>query len=249
MKIELYKPLSIFGQGKRDNMEDCIFPAHRTAKETDPFFIVCDGMGGHTMGETASKLACEGFAGYFVNHPTTGISEQYFLDAFNYVQDLFDSYEHNETRGMGTTLVMLYFSNDFAAVTHCGDSRFYHFSGPGLIWRTEDHKLVNEWVRCGLISAHDALIHAKSNIISRAIQGNNTLKTKPDIHFIYEIKPGDYFLLCTDGLYESITDEQLGEIISAGSNDDEKLQIIQELCEGNSKDNYSAFFLKIKNII
>lgn len=250
MKIELYQPLSIFGQGRRDNMEDCIYPAHNLAKETDTLFIVCDGMGGHARGETASKLACEGFAGYIVNHPAASVSEQYFLDAFDHVQGLFDSFinEHAETRGMGTTLAMLYLANDAVAVIHCGDSRFYHFSGHDLSWKTGDHKLVNEWLKQGLISEQDAATSSKSNIITRAIQGHNMMKTQPDIHFIDHIKPGDYFLLCTDGLYESISDGQLGEILSAGSSDEEKLQIMQELCQGNSKDNYSAYLIKIRTI-
>lgn len=251
MKIELYKPLSVFAQGRRDNMEDNIFPAHRAASGNESFFIVCDGMGGHQRGETASKLACEGFAEYFATHPAEDVSEQYFLDAFSFVQDRFDAYinEHKETRGMGTTMVMLYLFNETAAVIHCGDSRCYNFRAADLLWRTQDHKLVNELLKQGLISEREMAAHPRSNVITRAIQGNNILKTQPDIHFINDLKPGDYFFLCSDGIYESISDGQLGEILSAESNDDEKIHIIEELCEGNSKDNYSAFLLKIKNMV
>jgi serine/threonine protein phosphatase PrpC len=251
MKIELYKPLSIFGQGARDNMQDCIYPPHGTAKETDSFFIVCDGMGGHAKGETASNLACVSLAEYFTNYPVAGISEQYFLDAFTYVQSVFDNYlqEHKEAGGMGTTLVMLYLANGAAAVIHCGDSRCYHFRDSDLIWKTSDHKLVNEWVKQGLITEQEAVNHPKSNIITRAIQGKNIPGVKPDIFFINQPRQGDYFLLCTDGLYESINDVQLGEILSSKGADEEKINLIGELCEGNSRDNYSAFLLKIKNVI
>jgi serine/threonine protein phosphatase PrpC len=248
MKIELYKPLSIFGQGSRDNMEDCIFPSPGRAKETDTFFIVCDGMGGHAKGETASNLACDSLAEYFTLNPPGQISEQYFLDAFDYIQTVFDSYlkEHKEAGGMGTTLVMLYLNQDAVAVMHCGDSRFYHFRNPDLLWKTNDHKLVNEFVKQGLITEEEAVNHPKKNIITRAIQGNDISKIKPDISFINQPMEGDYFLLCTDGLYESISDVQLGEILSSASDEEEKIRIIRELCEGNSKDNYSAFLLKIK---
>jgi protein phosphatase len=250
MKIGITKPLSIFAIGRRENMEDCIFPAHGNANESDSIFIVCDGMGGHTKGETASRLACDGFAGFFANHPVTGISTQYFLDAFEHVQGLFDAYtdNHKETRGMGTTLVMVYFENDRAAVVHCGDSRFYHFRDHGLIWRTRDHKLVEEWVSKGLLSEQEAVKHPMSNRITRAIQGYNVLKAEPDIHFIHDIRPRDFFFLCTDGIYESLSDDQLGEIMAAGSSNEEKMKIIQELCEGNSKDNYSAYLLNISYI-
>ncbi|NTV83945.1 MAG: serine/threonine-protein phosphatase [Bacteroidales bacterium] len=251
MKIELHRPLSIFARGRRENMEDYIFPEQGIATSADFFFIVCDGMGGHTKGETASKLACEGFSGYFAAHPVSSPSEPYFLDAFDHVQGLFDAYidEHQETRGMGTTLVMVYLAPDAAHVIHCGDSRFYHFRDRERLWRTRDHKLVEEWVSQGLISAQEALKHPMSNRITRAIQGYGVLKVKPDIHVIHDLKPGDYFFLCTDGIYESITDEELEDIISASVNDDEKLKIINEVCEGNSKDNYSAFLLNIRSII
>jgi serine/threonine protein phosphatase PrpC len=251
MKIELFRPLSIFAMGKRDNMEDCIFPAYGVATGSDSLFIVCDGMGGHNRGETASNLACQGFAEYFSIHPPFAISEQYFRDAFNHVEGLFDNYTdgHMETKGMGTTLVMLCFINDNAVVMHCGDSRCYHFRGNELTWRTQDHKLVEEWVRQGLISPQEAVKHPKSNMIIRAIQGYNTLKVEPEISVIRDIKPGDYFFLCSDGIYESISDLQLGEILSSESSEEEKLRIIEEICGANSRDNYSAYMLKIKNLV
>jgi protein phosphatase len=250
MKIELCKPLSIFAPGKRDNMEDAIFPEHGIAKDSDTLFLVCDGMGGHNRGETASSLACRGFSDYFAANPLKSISEQYFLDAFHFVEGLFDSYteEHKETRGMGTTLVMACFIDEAAVVTHCGDSRLYHFRGQELLWRTCDHKLVEELVRQGIITPGEAVHHPKSNVITKAIQGYNTLNVEPEIHIINDIKPGDHFFLCSDGIYESITDPQLGEILASGSTDAEKLQIIEELCAANSKDNYSAYLLRIKNI-
>jgi protein phosphatase len=251
MKIEFYKPLSIFARGKRDNMEDSIFPAYGAAEGSDSLFIVCDGMGGHNMGETASSLACQGFSEYFSDHPPAGFSEQHFRDAFNYVESLFDNYtdEHKETKGMGTTVVLACFINDAAAVMHCGDSRCYHFRDNQLTWRTQDHKLVEEWVRQGLISPQEAVKHPKSNMITRAIQGYNTLKVEPEISVVRDIKPGDYFFLCSDGIYESISDVQLGEILFSGSSEEEKLQIIEEMCGANSRDNYSAYMLKVKNLV
>jgi protein phosphatase len=247
MNIVPGKPCSIFAQGKRDNMEDFIFPEHGTAEESDRFFIVCDGMGGHNKGETASRLAARGFAGYFAQHSSGNISEQYFKDAFLHVEQLFDNYldEHKEAHGMGTTLVMIYFMHDTAFVTHCGDSRCYHFRGAELLWRTSDHVLAEEWVRQGRITAEEAGKYAKSNVITRAIQGYKTLKVEPDIGKINDIKPGDYFLLCSDGIYESLTDLQLCEIFASNTSAGEKIQIIEELCEGNSRDNYSAYLLNI----
>jgi len=249
--MELEKPLSILDPGKRENMEDNIFPWHGTAKASDRFFIVCDGMGGHAKGEVASMMACEGFAEYFSAHPQAEFSEQYFLDAFAAVQDSFNDYLHKniESKGMGTTLVMAYFFTNAVAVVHCGDSRCYHLRGHELLWRTRDHKLVEEWVEKGYITAQAALHHPKSNIITRAIQGSVVSEPKPDIRFITDLKPGDYLLLCTDGVYESLEDGQLLEILSLEEPDDIKLDKIYHFCYKKSKDNFSAYLLKIKNII
>lgn len=246
--MELFKPLSILDPGKRENMEDCIFPPHGTATEADRFFIVCDGMGGHTKGEVASQLACDGFADYFRLHPVPELTEQYFRDAFDHVQELFDQYlrKNREARGMGTTAVIAVFSEDSVAVAHCGDSRCYHFRGPELLWRTKDHKLVEEWVEKGYITAREALHHSRSNIITRAIQGTMIAYTRPDVHIISDLKPGDYLFLCSDGVYESFEDHMLLEIMASGLDDAAKTETVYKTCYRNSTDNFSAYLLKIK---
>jgi len=250
MKIELYRPHSIFAQGNRDHMEDYIFPLHGTASDNDRLFIVCDGMGGHTKGEVASKLACEEFASYFRNNKPEELSEKYFLSAFDHVQDEFDKYisSHTEAKGMGTTIVLVYLAEDAATVVHCGDSRFYHLRKDKILFRTRDHKLVEEMVRQGIISAEAAKNHPKKNVITRAIQGKLVSNPKPEIHFLRDLKPGDYMLLCTDGISDGLSDQQISEILSSDTSDEEKMNLIQAMCEGNSNDNYSAYLIKIKNI-
>jgi protein phosphatase len=117
----LAQPLSILDPGKRENMEDSIFPQHGTGSINDRFFIVCDGMGGHTKGEVASMLACERFSGYFQEHGDAEVTEQFFTQAFDFVQDQFDDYlrKNREARGMGTTAALVYFTGNSAAVAHC----------------------------------------------------------------------------------------------------------------------------------
>lgn len=250
MTIELYPPLSLFAQGKRENMEDYIYPLHNTAQEEDKFFIVCDGMGGHAKGEVASKLASEELAGYLNNNKPETIAETIFINAFEHVQDVFDNYiaEHPETRGMGTTIVTVYLHGKTALVMHCGDSRCYHFRGQEILFRTKDHKLVEEWADQGIISREAVKSHPKKNVLTRAIQGKGVSKPKPDIHFIHNIRIGDYFLLCTDGVNESLNDAQIAEIIGSEISDPDKLNLMQSMCEGNSNDNYSAYLLRIRNI-
>jgi len=234
--MELEKPLSIMDPGKRENMEDNIFPPHGTALPTDSLFIVCDGMGGHTKGEVASHLACESFAGYFAEHRDEAISEQFLNEAFDHVQDRFDDYlrKNREARGMGTTAVLTYLTGKSVAVAHCGDSRCYHIRGHQMRWRTKDHKLVEEWVDKGYITPQAALHHPKSNIITRAIQGAMISYTKPDIHFIHDLKSGDYLFLCTDGIYEGLEDGQLLDILDSATNEEDKIKTIFNICYKNS---------------
>lgn len=250
MSILLNQPFSIFARGKRDHMEDCIFPPHTTATADNRYFIVCDGMGGHASGEIASKLACDSLADYFINHKTSKVTQEYLMDAFHHIEGMFDEYiiNHPGSHGMGTTLVMLYLSSDKAAVMHCGDSRCYHIRGNEVLWRTQDHKLINDWVNLGLLSAKEAEKHPRSNVITRAIQGYSVLKIRPDLHFITGIKPGDYFFLCTDGINESLNDDQLCMILSSAGGDMDKISVIQMLCEGNSNDNHSAYLLNIQDV-
>lgn len=250
MRIELFKPQFIFSKGKRDNMEDCIFPHPGSASVNKGFFIVCDGMGGHAKGEVASKLACETLGTYFSNISSEEISETTFLDAFNNLQSVFDEYTSNNvsTKGMGTTVVIAVLHNNGIVVSHVGDSRFYHFRNGKIIWQTIDHSLVNQWVKQGLISKADAVKHPKSNVITRAIQGKKVAEVSPEVNFINDVVPGDYFLLCTDGITEGISESQLCDILGSGNDDETKLGLIEQLCEANSRDNYSAYLLKVKAI-
>lgn len=250
MKIEIHQPLSIFAQGVRDNMEDCILPAHGKAAASDKWFVVCDGMGGHVRGEIASKLVCKGFDEYFSANPFQLPGDPYFLGAFNHVQEALDGYisRYRDTRGMGTTVVLAFICDRGIHVMHCGDSRLYHFRGNDLIWRTLDHNMANELVRKGNISLEEAMRFPKSNVITRAMQGNNVAKTSPDIHLLQDLRAGDYLFLCTDGITDGISDNQLTEIIASDSSDAEKISLIESLCEGNSGDNYSAFLIRLKQV-
>ncbi|MHC1776026.1 MAG: PP2C family serine/threonine-protein phosphatase [Lentimicrobium sp.] len=251
MIIEIFTPGTIFCKGRRENMEDYIFPVQGAASENDTLFIVCDGMGGHARGEVASRLACETFAGYLTPHLSDEITERLLTDALDSVQNTFDQFisGNPETKGMGTTVVLAILHQNGVAILHCGDSRLCHFRESELIWKTTDHTLVNEWLRQGLVTKNEAEHHPKSNVITRAIQGKNVHDIQPDLHFISDLRADDYLLLCSDGIYSGVTDDQLTEILASNETDAAKLNHIKSLCEGNSRDNYSAYLIKVRNIL
>jgi protein phosphatase len=247
MNIKIAELGTIFQKGVRSNMEDYIYPVESMTGIDDRLFIVCDGMGGHAAGEVASKLACETLAKYLLPiHPEEEINPQ-LLAAFDQVQTAFDNYmnENPDSLGMGTTLVLAMIHNKGISVMHCGDSRLYHFRNGEIMWMSSDHSLVNEWVQKGLITPEEAFGHPRSNVITRAIQGASVQRVKPDLHLLDDIEGGDYLFMCTDGVTNSINDKDLCHIFGKNSSTSEKVTTITSLCDRSSKDNYSAFIIKI----
>jgi len=122
---------------------------------------------------------------------------------------IFDEAAHNPAlMGMGTTTTALCLHKDWAYVAHVGDSRCYMLRGGALMQVTEDHSLVNEQIRAGLLSADDARVSRHKNIITRSVG------FEPDVEvdcFMMPVRPNDQFLLCSDGLSNLIEDEELAE--------------------------------------
>jgi protein phosphatase len=100
-------------------------------------------------------------------------------------------------------------------------------------------------VRQGVITAEEAASRPKTNRITRAIQGHTVQKTKPDIHFISDIEEGDLFFLCSDGILEAVSDADLTDILSSAQTLNEKMEIIHQICEANSRDNFSAYLIEV----
>jgi len=250
MKILINKPLYLNETGKRENNEDCIFPFPNQATENDTLFIVCDGVGGLAKGEIASKLACDSFAQYFENNNIVTSSETEILNAFAFVQQKFDEYITNQptAKGMGTTLTLLHLHENGCTVAHCGDSRIYQIRKNQIIFKTIDHNATNDLLKQGIITPEEAAEQPKTNRITRAIQGNLVQRTKPDIQIISDIQTDDYFVLCSDGVYGCLADNELVEILTANQTENEKLETIKILCEANSNDNFSIYIIKISEI-
>lgn len=246
MEIRLNPPLFLNEKGKRENNEDSIFPMPGKVTAEDRLFIVCDGVGGAAKGEVASRLACDSLSAYFSKHQKQA-DEAAILEAFDFTQNQFDDYllKQPAAKGMGTTLVMMLVHELGLTVAHCGDSRFYHFRKNRIIWQTLDHNITNELVRQGVITAEEAASRPKTNRITRAIQGHTVQKTKPDIHFISDIEEGDLFFLCSDGILEAVSDADLTDILSSAQTLNEKMEIIHQICEANSRDNFSAYLIEV----
>ena len=250
MKTEIYPPLAIHQIGQRENNEDAVYPLFRMATVNDNLFLVCDGVGGAAKGEEASQLATQSFADFFNKNVVEVSDETVINQALDFVQDQFDAYiEANPTaKGMGCTLTLLHLHNGGASIAHAGDSRVYHIRNGKIQWQTEDHKMVTEMLKAGVLTPEQAANHPQSNIVLRAIQGKTVKPVKADFKLIENIEPNDYFFMCTDGVLESIADNLLEDIIGNAESDEEKIKLIQQICQGQSSDNFSAYLIKIKAI-
>lgn len=262
MKFKL-KAYSIqeFGQRKdaqgNPHQEDSIYPLYGKQTDADRLFILCDGMGGHDAGEVASATVCEAMS-QSVNASVPN-SEALFTDdmLLKAVADAFhalDQKDSGATKKMGTTMTFLKLHAGGATIAHMGDSRVYHIR-PGkdadstqLLFMTEDHSLVNDLVKIGELTPEEARVSPQKNIITRAMQPHMERQPKADIHHVTDIKPGDYFYLCSDGMLEEMEDANIRFNFSdMNGNDENKVQVLTNATIDN-RDNHTALIIHILDV-
>lgn len=266
MKYQL-KVYSIweFGQRKdsqgNPHQEDSLFPEFGKQSDKDRLFILCDGMGGHDAGEVASATVCETMSQSILNdgYDKDGV---FTIDDFNVAIDkafiALDERDSGAEKKMGTTMTFLKFHNEGAFIAHMGDSRVYHIR-PGrdgeetqILFETSDHSLVNDLIKVGELTKEEARHSKQKNVITRAMQPNMGRRPKADIYQTKDIKPGDYFYMCSDGMLEQSEMEDgtsLKNVFSElGGNDENKVEILKSVTEKN-RDNHTAFIIHITDVI
>lgn len=252
MKITIRQPQSFSEIGRKDNQEDCIYPSADKVNDQNRFFILCDGMGGHENGEVASTTVCDALGHFFESHlPDDGVmTTDLFKEALSYAYDELDKKDTGGLKKMGTTMTCLYLHRKGYLVAHIGDSRIYHIRPhTGIVYQSSDHSLVNDLLRAGELTEEEALNFPQKNVITRAMQPNLERRHKADVFSFSDIKKGDYFFLCCDGVLEQLTNDQLSEILSDKKlNDAQKLEAIKQICDGNTKDNYTCYLIPIDNV-
>ncbi|OQB25162.1 MAG: Serine/threonine phosphatase stp [Firmicutes bacterium ADurb.Bin182] len=205
--------------GKRRRNEDCFYipPAGSI-----PLVIVADGMGGHSAGDVASSMAVKVIVSE-IEKGDLNAPEQLIRNAINKAnRAMFEHAEvHTECGGMGSTVILaLLFRNRFLAA-NIGDSRLYHYDGRSLSQVSIDHTFVREMIASGEITKEQALHHPQRNVITRAL---GTRRYENADLFERDWNKGDILLLCSDGLYETLDDNYILDMLSCGGD-------IQEICE------------------
>ena len=255
MKFKI-KAYNLQELGQRTNQEDSLFPALGRSTSDDRLFVLCDGMGGHEKGEVASATVCATLSRVILSawHPGEVLSDELFLQALSAAYDALDAKDNGEERNMGTTLTFLCLHAGGATVAHIGDSRIYQLrpasknSPARIVFRTQDHSLVNDLVKIGEITEEEAKHHPQKNVITRAMQPCQEHRAKADIAHLTDILPGDYFYMCSDGMLEEASDENILNIITKpNATDEQKLEMLRNVTEEN-KDNHTAHLIHIDGV-
>lgn len=250
MKIKIYPPLAIHELGTRGNQEDYIYPEEGQATENDALFIVCDGMGGHEHGEVASQTFATALAEYFNANATSDavLDDKVLNKAIQHAYDQLDAKDSGSYDKMGTTLTLLYLHRGGVTAAHIGDSRIYHLRpGERLLYVSRDHSLVYDLYQSGEISFGEMKTSKQKNVITRAVQPGEDNRVKPDIIHITDIKPGDYFYMCSDGMLEQMEDDELFKLLSGKGSDNKKLRQLIAATSDNA-DNHSAYIIHIESV-
>lgn len=188
--------------------------------------LLADGMGGHNAGDVASRVCLESLNGYLLpklakslrlkankgmsRHGT--LVKRAIMQANKAICEA--AMANAEYRGMGTTLVALLLHDDQAVVAHVGDSRIYRLRAGELSQLTEDHSLVQEMLNRGMMSEDEVDGSGYTHVVTRAMGADS--KVLADIQDV-EVKPGDVFLLCSDGLSDLIADDAIADTLVAAS--------------------------------
>jgi PPM family protein phosphatase len=220
-------------------------------------YVVADGMGGHAAGEVASKTAVESIRksladgrkalDLFARAPTVeareGIAQLMERAIQKACADVYGlSLADPSKRGMGTTVVALLVAGKKAIIGHVGDSRVYLLRAGRAHQLTEDHTLVQEQLKRGLITKDQVAAAENRNVITRAvgIQSNVAVDT-----LVTDLSPGDVYLLCSDGLHGYLGEDELGSFL--GQEKDKLVDLLVDLAlQRGGKDNVTAIALAVR---
>lgn len=224
---------------KRDINQDSILVDNNLG-----LFIVADGMGGHRGGEVASALAVETSQEVFENQHNLSQPKDLIRTAFKEAsRRIYSEGQKNnkDLQDMGTTMVLSYTHGNYIYVGNVGDSRAYLYK-EGKLWQmTEDHSLVNEQIKAGIISAHGEPVVGR-NVITRSVG----YEAEVNVDVVErEVFPGELYLMCSDGLCGLISDEKISELCASES----PKTIVEECIEAaklaGGDDNISVLVMKV----
>ncbi len=237
MKLRVVEQAHVSDTGRqRTANEDSFFAG-------SPVFAVADGMGGAQAGEVASRIAAESFG---PAERGEGSPEAYLRDvAIAANRRIHDLAAEDESRsGMGTTFTAALVEGEDVSLAHVGDSRAYLFRDGELRLLTSDHSLVEELRRQGKLTDEQAAEHPQRSIITRALGPEEEVEVDT---MTYRAKPGDTFLLCSDGLTTMIKDDLIAAVLERSEGlEDAANQLVEEANLAGGRDNITVVAFRVE---
>lgn len=243
MKFTIYQNSR---QGQRPYNEDRL--AYSYSKDS-VLLVLADGMGGHRHGEIAAQLAIETLTDSFqrLAKPSLNNPAKFLTDHIQQVHDMIENV--TQTKGLSesprTTIVVAIIQRGYLYCAHAGDSRLYHFRGNHLLFRTEDHSIVQSMYNRGVISKEDMATHPYKNKIHNCIGGKDAPKI--DLSNRIELIEGDTILLCTDGLWGCLNDKEIRSTLYKHHDVTQATDLLMDAAEAaadKNGDNLSAITLQ-----
>lgn len=204
-ELEVHQLTSV---GDREVNQDCM--VHKIGMDY-AVFAVADGLGGHQAGEKASHYFCRGLIAQARNYqpkikqqPEQTIND-WIVAAVGRMRELFGA----DQAGLDahTTCAVLYVDDERVLTAHCGDSRIYRLNGEQMLWRTKDHSLTQQLFDEGKVSEWEMGVHPEQNQLTRSI--NLLAPPVLDVQCFEPMRAGETFILCTDGFWESVKEQEL----------------------------------------
>ncbi|MEG1857589.1 MAG: Stp1/IreP family PP2C-type Ser/Thr phosphatase [Pseudoflavonifractor sp.] len=211
--------------------------------------VVCDGMGGAKAGNVASTLAVDTFVETLRTHGESfgpmADPDAVLMDAAELANGavFYRAGIDSDCLGMGTTMVAVLLDGNIAHILNIGDSRAYLVTGDGISKLTRDHSVVEDLVERGEITAEEARLHPRKNLITRALGAEERLRA--DL-YQQELKANDGLLLCSDGLSNVVTDQEiLYEILHGGEAEGCCTRLLQIAMSRGAPDNVTVVLLRV----
>ncbi len=238
------------GRLREHNEDSLMLPQHTTqVADRGYLFAVADGMGGYGGGRDASKAALAALYQHFYEaQPMTILPEEAFGQAIQYanleVRRL--SLDPQRDPRMGTTLVAALFLDTYALIAHIGDSRAY-LVRQGAIWQiTQDHSRLQEQVNAGLITPEQASRYEGKNIITRAVGKEQPAPV--DYTPVYDLQRGDTLILCSDGLSNLVSDQELAAVVTQMHPEQAVEYFVQTANDRGGIDNITVEVIRIEQV-
>ena len=234
------------GLVRKENQDACAVCQHEESGHT--LCVVCDGMGGAAGGKLASRIAVDTFMTEMQKVLRRDMTPEQLREASSYAvvlanRAIRDAAEASvDCRGMGTTLVSAVSYDGGAVLSNVGDSRAYHITADGIQRVTKDHSLVESMVDRGDITAEEARHHPNRNLITRALGPDMSALSD---EYICPLEPGDFLLLCSDGLVDTVTDQEILFEVIHGDDLNTCLDRLLEISKRNgASDNVTAVLMQ-----